>query len=445
MTMNFILLATLIFILLMMRSMNMYTLKKNETYILFTNFPKGHDNDEFIVELLSKTKRKLNILFVTSIVLSLLLLMDSDLIMLIYYNLIIAYLIIANTIEYSAMKKIRQYKSDNNISTENHVLSYDLKTSRDIELKKIKPIAWIIPLIIQIVLLISFFKTTEMFLMYGLLLIIMSASTIITAIALSKKNTKVYSTDYIENLKINESSILKLQQTIYAIYIMSIILGFVVVFISSRDIYNLVPIFLYIVVQSTALIFTIIKYQKQERNYTAINNNLYNGDFYDPWGYYNPKDNRLLVEDITVKTGNMTFNRAKLSGKMIFALTIALLIGIEVFMINISFPKQFTVNNTQTTLSVRQSAYKTTIDKKSIEKVELIKNLNDKQGVRINGTSLKHYAYGKFSIKTIGNVDLYIDKRNPTAIWVKTKDNKNLVFNFSTVKETEKFYNLLKK
>ena len=39
---------------------------------------------------------------------------------------------------------------------------------------------------------------------------------------------------------------------------------------------------------------------------------------------------------------------------------------------------------------------------------------------------------------------MYIHNDNPRAIWIKTNDNKNLVFNFPTVKETEKFYKNLR-
>ncbi|MDU2545820.1 MAG: PH domain-containing protein, partial [Finegoldia magna] len=422
------------------RRMNIYTLKINDTFMLFTNFPNGYEDDEFVVDLLGKTKKKLNILYAVSIVLSFLVLLDYDWKMLLYYNLIIAYLVIANIIEYNAMKKIRQYKKDNNISTENSILTYDLKTSRDIEKKKIRLIAWIIPLIVQIVLLVAFFKNSEMFFLYVLLLVAMSASTILTGWFLGRKNTKVYSTDSDENLKLNEESIIKVQQTMYAIYIMFIVLGFVVVYYSSKDVYKIFPIFSYIVLHTLAIILVIFKYQNKEKNLTAINNDLYNGDFFDPWGYYNPKDDRLMVEDISIKNGNITFNRAKLSGKILYALTAVLLIAIEFMMINLSLPKTYTVDNTPTTLTITESIYTTIIDKKSIEKVELIEDINKTDGVRLNGTSLKHYSYGKFNIKNIGNCDVYIHNDNPRAIWIKTKDNKNLVFNFPTEKETEKFY-----
>lgn len=441
---QFILFFSLVFILFIMRRMNIYTLKINDTFMLFTNFPKGYEDDEFVVDLLGKTKKKLNILFSVSIVLSFLVLLDYDWKMLLYYNLIIAYLVIANIIEYNAMKKIRQYKKDNNISTENSILTYDLKTSRDIEKKKIRLIAWIIPLIVQIVLLVAFFKNTEMFFLYVLLLVAMSASTILTGWVFGKKNTKVYSTDSDENLKINEESIIKVQQTLYAIYIMFIVLGFVVVYYSSKDVYKIFPIFSYIVLYTLTIIFAIFKYQNKEKNLTAINSDLYNGDFFDPWGYYNPKDDRLMVEDISIKNGNITFNRAKLSGKILYALTAVLLIAIEFMMINLSLPKTYTVDNTPTTLTITESIYTTIIDKKSIEKVELIEDINKTDAVRLNGTSLKHYSYGKFSIKGIGNCDVYIHNDNPRAIWIKTKDNKNLVFNFPTVKETEKFYKNLR-
>lgn len=441
---QFILFFSLVFILFIMRRFNIYTLKINDTFMLFTNFPKGHEDDEFIVDLLGKTKNKLNILFGICIGLSFLVLLDNDWKMLLYYNLIIAYLVIANIIEYNAMKKIRQYKKDNNISTENSILTYDLKTSRDIEKKKIKLKAWIIPLVVQIVLLVAFFKNSEMFFVYILLLVAMSVSTILMGWFLGRKNTKVYSTNSDENLKLNEESIIKVQQTMYAIYIMFIVLGFVVAYYSSKDVYRIFPIFSYIVLYTLAIILALFKYQTISKNLTAINSDLYNGDFFDPWGYYNPKDDRLMVEDISVRNGNMTFNRAKLSGKILYALTAVLLISVEFLMINMSLPKTYTVDNTPSTLTITESVYTTVIDKKSIEKVELIEDINKTDGIRLNGTSLKHYSYGKFNIKGIGNCDMYIHNDNPRAIWIKTKDNKNLVFNFPTVKETEKFYKNLR-
>ncbi|WP_392434009.1 hypothetical protein ACF3OI_05590 [Finegoldia magna] len=136
MMLQFILFFSLVFILFIIRRFNIYTLKINDTFMLFTNFPKGYEDDEFIVDLLGKTKKKLNILFAVSIVLSFLVLLDYDWIMLVYYNLIVVYLVSANIIEYNAMKEIRQYKKDNNISTESSILTYDLKTSRDIEKRK---------------------------------------------------------------------------------------------------------------------------------------------------------------------------------------------------------------------------------------------------------------------------------------------------------------------
>lgn len=115
MMLQFILFFSLVFILFIIRRVNIYTLKINDTFMLFTNFPRGHENDKFIVDLLRKTKKKLNILFAVSIVLSFLVLLDYDWIMLVYYNLIVVYLVSANIIEYNAMKVIRQYKKDNNI------------------------------------------------------------------------------------------------------------------------------------------------------------------------------------------------------------------------------------------------------------------------------------------------------------------------------------------
>ena len=272
----------------------------------------------------------------------------------------------------------------------------------------------------------------------------MSVSTILTGWFLGRKNTKVYSTNSDENLKLNEESIIKVQQTMYAIYIMFIVLGFVVTYYSSKDVYRIFPIFSYIVLYTLAIILALFKYQTIAKNLTAINSDLYNGDFFDPWGYYNPKDDRLMVEDISVRNGNMTFNRAKLSGKILYALTAVLLISVEFLMINMSLPKTYTIDNTPSTLTITESVYTTVIDKKSIEKVELIEDVNKTDGIRLNGTSLKHYSYGKFNIKGIGNCDMYIHNDNPRAIWIKTKDNKNLVFNFPTVKETEKFYKNLR-
>ncbi len=441
---QFILFFSLVFILFIMRRVNIYTLKINDTFMLYTNFPRGHEDDEFIVDLLGKTKKKLNILFAVSIVLSFLVLLDYDWIMLVYYNLIVVYLVSANIIEYNAMKVIRQYKKDNNISTESSILTYDLKTSRDIEKKKIKLKAWIIPLVVQIVLLVAFFKNKEMFFGYILLLVTMSVSTILTGWFLGRKNTKVYSTNSDENLKLNEESIIKVQQTMYAIYIMFIVLGFVVAYYSSKDIYRIFPILSYIVLYTLAIILALFKYQTISKNLTAINSDLCNGDFFDPWGYYNPKDDRLMVEDVSVRKGNMTFNRAKLSGKILYVLTAVLLISVEFLMINMSLPKTYTVDNTPSTLTITEFVYTTVIDKKSIEKVELIEDINKTDGVRLNGMSLKHYSYGKFNIKGIGNCDVYIHNDNPRSIWIKTNDNKNLVFNFPTVKETENFYKNLR-
>lgn len=261
MMLQFILFFSLVFILFIIRRVNIYTLKINDTFMLYTNFPKGYEDDEFIVDLLGKTKKKLNILFAVSIVLSFLVLLDYDWIMLVYYNLIVVYLVSANIIEYNAMKVIRQYKKDNNISTESSILTYDLKTSRDIEKKKIKLKAWIIPLVVQIVLLVAFFKNSEMFFVYILLLVAMSVSTILTGWFLGRKNTKVYSTNSDENLKLNEESIIKVQQTMYAIYIMFIVLGFVVAYYSSKDVYRIFPILSYIVLYTLAIILALFKYQ----------------------------------------------------------------------------------------------------------------------------------------------------------------------------------------
>ena len=67
MMLQFILFFSLVFILFIIRRFNIYTLKINDTFMLFTNFPRGHEDDEFIIDLLGKTKKKLNILFENSI------------------------------------------------------------------------------------------------------------------------------------------------------------------------------------------------------------------------------------------------------------------------------------------------------------------------------------------------------------------------------------------
>ncbi len=440
---DFILFTTLIIILAIIRySYSRYAVLEGKDMVLYTNIPHGHMKDEFIVNTLKSLKKKHNILFAISVLLSFLMFVDENWSILVYYNVIVFYMLIGNLIEYKSMKKIREYKNQNNLSTKKSITIYDLKTASNIERKKIRLIAWLVPLILQIIVMSAILKNNEMKITYIFLMVLMNLGTIITGLSINKMQVKVFSEDEEENYEINENTILKIQQTLYAIYIAFVFIGVILIYFQSKNIFNLLPIILYIILDSISICFVFLKFRKSSDYYE--NTRFSNGDFYDTWGYYNPNDSRLMVEDIR-RPGNMTINRAKLSGKIVLAMTVVMLVFLEGLILSLGFPKTYKFEDNFNTISISQSIYKTKIDKSDIESVEFIDDMREKELIRNNGAGLKKNSYGKFIIKGIGNVDLYVYNDNPKAIWIKTKTGKNLVFNFKTEKETTTYYNAIKK
>lgn len=150
--------------------------------------------------------------------------------------------------------------------------------------------------------------------------------------------------------------------------------------------------------------------------------------------YYNPDDKHILIEN-RMQSGNYTFNYAKKGAWIFTGITGAIIAGciILVFvcmlpLINIQEKITLTNNN----LTISAGGYTSEIDVNDITELKLLDELPDDSFLRTNGASTDSYDIGRYEGRTLGKCSLYVFdgyspilmiKTDDTLVFVNSKDN----------------------
>ena len=157
--------------------------------------------------------------------------------------------------------------------------------------------------------------------------------------------------------------------------------------------------------------------------------------------YYNPDDKHILIEN-RMQSGNYTFNYAKKGAWIFTGITCAIIAGciILVFvcmlpLINIQEKITLTNNN----LTISAGGYTSEIDVNDITELKLLDELPDDSFLRTNGASTDSYDIGRYEGRTLGKCNLYVFDGYAPILMIKSDDT--LVFvNSKEDGEIEKLY-----
>lgn len=154
------------------------------------------------------------------------------------------------------------------------------------------------------------------------------------------------------------------------------------------------------------------------------------------WGaYYNPNDKRLFVPK-RVSSMGMTINAAHPLGKALMASIILLILWILIFLGYSTFSDyKYQIDAQQ--IVIDAPMYDRSINKEDIVSIEKVNSIP--QGIRSNGFGGLKKNFGHFSLDTYGNVMLYIYNDVDNYIIVKTKD-QTFIFNDTSVDATDTLY-----
>ena len=144
--------------------------------------------------------------------------------------------------------------------------------------------------------------------------------------------------------------------------------------------------------------------------------------------YYNPDDKHILIEN-RMQSGNYTFNYAK-KGAWIFtgitcAITAGCIILVFVCMLPlINIQEKITLTNNNLTISA--GGYTSEIDVNDITELKLLDELPYDSFLRTNGASTDSYDIGRYEGRTLGKCSLYVFDGYSPILMIKSDDT--LVF-----------------
>ncbi len=146
------------------------------------------------------------------------------------------------------------------------------------------------------------------------------------------------------------------------------------------------------------------------------------------WGvlYYNLDDEKLIINS-RIGT-NTTINLAKPAGKVIAAISLAVLLATP-FILPVTNavgnkPPEFDLSSAELTARSGGTEYVIKLDE--IESVELIEEL-PKSIVKVNGTNFENLLKGRFSADKIGSVYACLDPTSPPFLLIEGKDGDNFL------------------
>lgn len=165
----------------------------------------------------------------------------------------------------------------------------------------------------------------------------------------------------------------------------------------------------------------------------------------DGW-YNNPNDKRIMVQD-RMSTGNFTFNMgnpiARVLNAGLIVLLLVVLLGTGVLMISLSGSStEFSINGTE--VKIKASMYKCEFQLSEIEAVELLSEMPEENFFRTNGAATDSYSIGYFSGNKSGACMLFLYEGQKPILKI-TLPEKTVFANSETDGEVEQWFEILSK
>ncbi len=425
--------------------------KKNGKLLLGVTLPDSAFLDEEILNTCKSYERKRKLIFIVLAGFSLFSLYRTDYFSVTFIHFVIAMFLICITPYLPFIKtnkKIKQIKKENNwINTTSQIRKVDLSVTRIKSSMTLQNRDFLIVTLLNLIVFIINRKV-EFNNVIGFSAITASFLLLIMNNLLKKMKSKVYSS----NTEINKTINLNVKKS-WSIFYFIISLANLFIYIIVINYLNVSSIFMVISILSTSILLCLLALliNRNSRNLekqlleNENSSEVIDEDEYWKMGmfYNNPNDNSLFVND-RVGIGN-SINYSKKSAKVIISIiilftAIILLPIASVTIINDITVPEMIINDK--TISIKSYKYDYDL------KLDEIISINIKEGIPIgyktNAIATSMYLRGNYNISGYGNSKLYIMTNANKYIVIELEDTF-ILYNESSVEETEKLFKTIKK
>ena len=426
--------------------LSMYIQMKNEAkfkknIVIGVTLPYEAHNDEQVKGVLASFSKSLKreAIILTLISVICFLINDFTLTMFSWTILFILLLLIPYALYFKYNKIIKKIKKEKNwiIHSTNKV---KVNTANILEYKKVNIVVFIIPFILCAIL---FFIDSKMRILHG----IMAISTIMAFV--SNKYLYRYKSEMIDdNIELSKalSTIRrKMWDRIWVITAYGMAMtSFIGVIIPKFPVFATILLVVFSTILAALCMFIEMHTRKVQEKLTNESGKEWYVDEDDYWiggmFYYNPNDSHWIVNS-RVGIGT-TFNLARKSGKIIYGITVIILISVIIMMPAMAIvdkaPINLIVEDSQIICENGFTKYNVLIE--DIESVNIINELPENM-YRTGGYGGENLIKGNFTATGINNLKIIADPNTPPYILIKTIDGQSYLFgtrNSNTVNEIYK-------
>lgn len=413
---------------------NSCKIKKN---ILFgVTLPPEAKNDIFILTVIEKFKKQLNII---TLLLTLLLITISFIksfgYLIFFYLLWTDFAIILPYLPYIfANKKLKIYKLKMNFEITPTTILKENPIVENLNITQMPSIYFFPPFIISFIpIILNFYNDTINF--WELFAYISLVFCLFILYVLFKINIKKSK----ENTQTNKYRNFLFIFLSYSTAIISILISIDF----KNSIYQLSFIYFIAIIQILVSAYIEFKIIKIQESISVEDNNLVDEDNFWIWGlfYYNPKDKYTLKTDrININT---TVNLATKMGKFLITLSFLIIISLPLISIPIIIEENAKIEIViiYDTLKALHTGIEYEIPVDDIISVQLFDDLPTNI-IRVYGTGMENLKKGKFKSREYGNINVLLDPMITPIIFIET-NNKKYLLGTREANITEDIYNSL--
>lgn len=417
--------------------------------ILWTSISVNDIDDEDVKKLISKGKKTLRVITIIFLLISLiLLLVKTDFAVFLNVLLIFSYLGVTNFYLNSCIHKMRKLKKEKGFKVISQKF-VDLKASIEINKKQLDIVTWSVPVLMYI---------AGAFLMY-MFLEIKSYAVIITnfmillsiiglGLALRKTPIKVISENSEINIAVNMAKKVKLQEKVFYFSCFLVVVFTIVNYISQLDEF-LMP--MAIIISTVFLVIFVVYFyyetiKVERRCFEKIEDEKFvvtEDDYYDMFGYNNPDDSRIMVQN-PINPTKFVINRGNRKGKIIISF-FSIIISISmIFVLYLMIPSKFDVNFKEDGFKITSKMYSDYVEYSNIESIKLVDSLPKGRWIKVDGNAMDFQSYGNFKNSEVGDIRLYSFNKVEKYLEIKLKKGKTVYLNQDTLEKTLKLYEEIK-
>ncbi|EYE87314.1 hypothetical protein Q428_13990 [Fervidicella metallireducens AeB] len=453
---SIIYLFILIIFIISLIATNQTATKPNKNILLGITLPRSFLENSCVTEIVSRYKRAYKVLIFIGVVFSIPLLIETrypsfSIIYMLLWILLVLYFNNKIFIKYHG--ELYKLKKENNWFTgPPHIVTIDTEVSR---IKSKMPVSklWFIPsFIVSIVPLFITLNKANHYETTQIILSLIPFLLILIFIYLYKLTASEKTVVYSENTDINIACnyIHKRLWSICWIInatITSIASAVFYLNLSDKKYSELVLALsgvLPSLISLLVIIYTHKKINETKNRLLEASDKLVYADEDEYWKngyYYNPKDNRTMVEK---RIGyGFTFNMARTKGKLIsygvIGSAIILVLFLSVMFVRFD-TSEFKLSIDGNMVKIDAPVYRYSFNISDIKEIKKVDKVP--RGIRTNGVSTSRYNLGDYNLNNYGKSKMYIYKENPPYIVIKL-ENIYVFINGKTRDITEQYYNLL--